>query len=157
MKRVAILALLLGLTFAPLLGAADGSAEKGSACCAKGAGTQRTVTNLDNGVKVEMTSADPKVVAMIQQDAGSCPKPGCCKDCPMVAKGVTRTVDKTDKGVVITATATDAKLVASLQQHAAAKGAAGCAHTSAKACCKDKAKGAGHDCPHAGSTESTKS
>ena len=130
MKRVAILFVLLGLTFVPLATAADPTAEHGAACCAKGAGAQRTVTNLDNGVKIEMVSADPKVVAMIQQETATCPKPGCCKDCPMVAKGVTRTVEKTDKGVVITATATDAKLVASLQQHATAQGDATCPHKS---------------------------
>ncbi len=147
MKRIVLVIALAALAAAPLL-AAD-AAKPAAMCCLKNAGAQRTVTNLDNGVRIEFAATDPKVVALIQDETASCPKPGCAPECPMQAKGVTRTVEKTEKGVVITATATDAALVKALQEHAAAQWDKLCPHKAGKACSKAKATESGHACPHA--------
>ncbi len=138
-----VLALALAAA-APLL-AADAATPM--SCCG-GAGVERSVTNIDNGVKVTLTAKDPKVVAQVQEMAAACPKDKpCCKDCPMAAEGVTRAVAKTDSGVVITATSADPELVKKLQAHAASMAAGG----DGKACCKGGAKDAGMagKCPHA--------
>jgi hypothetical protein len=148
MKRLATLIALCALLALPLL-AADTPAKPSAACCLKSAGTQRTVTNLDNGVKITMTAKDPRVAAMIQEHAASCPKddPGC-KDCPMAAEGVNRTVEKTESGVVITATSANPELVKKLQAHAAT-----CGSGNMKGCYKGRAgaqaMGAGHACSYA--------
>jgi hypothetical protein len=118
MRRAATFALLFALIAVPLL-AADAPATPAAACCLKSAGARRTITNLDNGVKITITGADPKLVAMIQDETAACPKPGCSKDCPMRAEGVTRTIEKTDTGVVITATSSDPEIIKKLQEHAA--------------------------------------
>jgi len=144
MKRLVLLMALAALVAAPLL-AADAATPM--ACCSKAAGFERTVTNLDNGVKVTMTAKDPKAVAALQEMSASCSNgKACCKDCPMDAEGVTRTVEKTASGVVVTATATNAELVKRLQTHAAAMSA----RSEANGCCKGK--GGAHasgTCPHA--------
>ena len=126
MKCTWLFLILAALVAAPAL-AADAPAHA-AGCCLKSAGAQHTVANLDNDVRITITSTDPKVAAMIKDETGSCPKPGCAKDCPMQAKGVTRTVEKTDTGVVITATATDPALVKALQEHAATMWAKACPH-----------------------------
>jgi hypothetical protein len=146
MKRFFLMMVLAALVATPLL-AADAA---GSMACCKNAGVERTVTNLDNGVRMTMTAKDPKAVAMIQEMSASCSKDKpCCKDCPMAAEGVTRTVEKTGAGVVITATATNPDLVKKLQAHAATMAAGG----DMKGCCKGKgdakASGAAGVCPHA--------
>lgn len=148
MKRSATLIVLLSLVALPLL-AADTPAKPAAACCLKQAGAQRTVTNLDNGVKIAFTSADPKIVALIQEETGTCPKAGCSKECPMQAEGVTRTVEKTDAGVVITATSADAATVAKLQQHPATMWDKDCPHKAAAACSKAKGMAGKPACPHA--------
>jgi len=144
MKRFFVLFALTLLAVAPLT-AADAA---GPMACCKGAGVERTVTNLENGVKVTMTAKDPKAAAMIQEMSASCAKgTPCCKDCPMAAEGVTRTVEKTESGVVITATATNPDLVKKLQAHAVM--AAG---GEMKGCCKGKTdakSGAAGKCPYA--------
>jgi TusA-related sulfurtransferase len=146
MKRIATLAVLCALAALPLL-AADTPASPSAACCLKNAGAQRAVTKLDNGVKITITGADPKSVALIQEETAACPKPGCSKDCPMQAKGVTRTVEKTDTGVVITATTTDPEMVKKLQEHAATQWDKDCPHKAGKACAKGQA--ASPKCPYA--------
>jgi hypothetical protein len=142
MKKILMLCgavALLALTVA----AGDG---KTMGCCAKQGAINRSVTNLDNGVRIAMTSTDAKVVAMLQEKAPSCTKGGC-GDCPMHGEGVTRTVDTTADGVVVTATAIDAALVASLQKHAAAD-AASCTRSDAKASCCAKGKTDAAGCAH---------
>lgn len=146
MKRIATLAVLCALLALPLL-AADTPAKPSAACCLKSAGAQRTVTNLDSGVKITITGGDLKLAAMIQEETATCPKPGCSKDCPMRAEGVTRTVEKTDTGVVITATASDPEMVKKLQQHAAIQWDKDCPHKAGKACVKGQADAP--KCPYA--------
>ena len=154
MKRITTLAVLCAMAALPLL-AADTPAKPSAACCLKSAGAQRTVANLDNGVKVTITGADPKLATMIQEETATCPKPGCSKDCPMQAKGVTRTVEKTDTGVVITATASDPEMVKRLQEHAAAQWDKDCPHKAGKACAKGQVNAP--KCPYAKGTTPTKS
>ena len=144
MKRFLLLIVLVVLTAAPLM-AADAA---GPMACCRAAGVERTVANLDNGVRVTMTAKDAKVVAMIQEMSATCSKDTpCCKDCPMAAEGVTRTVEKTESGIVVTATATSPDLVKKLQAHAATMAAGG----EMKGCCKGgaKASGVGGKCPYA--------
>ncbi len=139
MKRVPLTVLAV-LAAAPLL-AADSAAPM--SCC-KNAGVERTVVNLDNGVRVTMTAKDPKAVAAIQEKSAT-----CCKDCPMTAEGVTRTVEKTAAGVVITATAANPELVKKLQAHAAADaaGGEGAGHCKGGA---EKSSAAAGKCPYSG-------
>jgi len=118
-------------------------AEKG---CMKQAGATKTVTNIDNGVKITLASDDPKVVTLVQEETATHPKPGCDADCPMHAEGVTRTIEKTATGVVITVTAADAALAKKLQEHAAAMCDKPCPH---KAAGDGKGKAVGQECPHA--------
>ncbi|MCJ7441883.1 MAG: hypothetical protein MUO25_09935 [Thermoanaerobaculaceae bacterium] len=146
MRRIATAAVLFALIAVPLL-AADAPATPSAACCLKSAGAQRTVNNLDNGVKITITGGDPKLAAMIQEETATCPKPGCSKDCPMQAKGVTRTVEKTDTGVVITATASDPEMVKKLQEHSATQWDKDCPHKAGKACAKGQADAP--KCPYA--------
>lgn len=144
MKRLILLVALAALVAVPMM--AGDTPAKTMGCCGKGAGVERSVANIDNGVKITVTAADAKTVAMIQEMAASCPMgTAACKDCPMAAKGVTRAVEKTDKGVVITVTSADAAMVKKLQAHAATCTAGGMA-----GCCKGKAgaKGAGMACPY---------
>jgi hypothetical protein len=149
MKRLFLLFALAALLATTLI-AAD--TAKPMACCSKAAGVERTVANLDNGVKITITAKDAKAVAMIQNMAASCGMDkDCCKDCPMMAEGVTRAVETTANGVVITATATDTKLVKAMQEHAAT-----CGNASMKGCCKGKAKSAAA-CPHAKNSPATQS
>ena len=153
MKRLVALTALSLLAALPLL-AADTPAKPSAACCLKSAGAQRTVTNLDNGVKITITGGDSKLAAMIQEETATCPKPGCSKGCPMQSKGVTRTVEKTDTGVVITATASDSEMVKKLQEHSATQWDKDCPHKAGKACAKGQ--GDAPKCPHAkgGTTQS---
>jgi hypothetical protein len=154
MRRIAALAVLCALVALPLR-AADAPANPSAECCLKGAGAQRTVTNLDNGVKITITGSDPKLAAMIQEETATCPKPGCSKDCPMQAEGVTRTVDKTDTGVVITATSTVPEMVKKLQEHAATQWDKACPHKAGKACAKGQANAP--KCPYAKGAAPTQS
>jgi hypothetical protein len=154
MRRIATLAVLFALIALPLL-ATDTPAKPSADCCLKSAGAQRAITNLDNGVKITITGADPKLVAMIQEETAACPKPGCSKDCPMQAEGVTRTIEKTDTGVVITATASNPEMVKKLQEHAAAQWDKACPHKAGKACAKGQA--GAPKCPHAKTAAPTES
>lgn len=132
-QRFALLIVVL-LAAAPVLAGGQGPA----ACCAAMAGVERTVTQLDNGVRVTLVGADQATVDKLQAQAGTCPAKGC-SGCPMHAEGVTRTVEKTSSGVVITATAQDPALVASLQKHAVAAGCSARSSAGQGACCKAKA------------------
>ncbi len=158
MKRLILFVALAALVAAPMMAApmmGGGGPGKTMGCCGKGAGVERSVANLDNGVKITVTAADAKTVAMIQEMAASCPMgTAACKDCPMAAKGVTRAVEKTDKGVVITVTSADAAMVKTLQEHAATCTAGGMA-----GCCKGKAgaKGMGMTCPYAKNAQAKQS
>jgi len=145
MKHTFLLLALAAVLAAPVM-AADAPAHA-AGCCLKAAGAQHTVTNLDNGVKITITSTDPKVAAQIKNETASCPKAGCAKDCPMQAKGVTRTVEKTDTGVVITATAADAATVKALQEHAATMWEKACPHRAGMNSARGKAMTG--KCPYA--------
>ncbi len=139
MKAFRVLALVVVLAFAavtPLLA--------GGACCSKDQAVSKEVQNLPNGVKISLTSSDPKVVAQLQDKTAACGKEKC-KDCPLHAEGVTRTVEKIANGVVITATSFDSQLVAAVQKHAAGMTNAGCSKSTDKASCcsKGEAKGSG--------------
>jgi hypothetical protein len=155
MKRLFALTALSLLAALPLVAGDTPQAKSPAACCLKTAGAQRTVANLENGVKITCTASGPRAVAMIQKAAASCSKDKpCCKECPMAAEGVVRTVENIDKGVVITATSPDAEMVKKLQESAAT-----CCSGKMKGYCKGDAhaKGAGYDCPHAATSDAKQS
>lgn len=132
--KVLMVAVAVGLAVAP-------AALAGGACCSKDQAVARQVENLPNGVKITLTSSDPKVVAQLQSRGEACGKD--CQDCPMHAEGVTRAVEKVANGVVITATAADPKLVTALQHHAASMGQGAMKGAAKGACCaKEGAAGA---------------
>jgi len=124
MRRSLLFASILAFVALPLLAAAAAtgdaaccaSACSDTGCCAKGAGVERSVEKLDNGVRITIAASDPESIATIQQRAEAC-KPGSCPRCPMCAEGVTRTVENTATGVVVTAIATDPGLIERLQAH----------------------------------------
>ena len=142
MKKILV---LCGVVALVALSATAGDG-KAMGCCATQDAVTRSVANIDNGVKMTMTSNDAKVVAMMQDKAPTCTQ-GACEGCPMHAEGVTRTVENTADGIVVTATAADAALVAKLQAHAA-KGAASCAKSETKAACCAKGKTKAAGCAH---------
>lgn len=154
MKRVAIFAVLVALAALPLL--AGDTAAKDSSCCMKGAGIERAVVNIDNGVKITVTAKDATAIAAVQEKTAACSKGGC-KDCPMHAEGVTRTVEKTASGVIITATASTPELVKKLQDHSAHMASAGCEHKAGSAACCAKGKGAKAGCCAHGAAATVKS
>jgi len=133
-KRHLVLTIAVLLAGVPVLAGNPGPAG----CCAAMPGVERTVTQLDNGVRVTLVGADQATVEKLQAQAGSCPAKGC-NGCPMHAEGVTRTVEKIASGVVITATAQDPALVASLQKHATATGCSARSSAGKGECCRSKA------------------
>ncbi|HNX49799.1 MAG TPA: hypothetical protein PLS53_09250 [Thermoanaerobaculaceae bacterium] len=159
MKRFFVILALVTLAAMPVM-------AEDHAGCMKSKGMQRTVANIDNGVKVTMSCSDPTMVPEIQAKAAK----GCAGECPMSAKGVTRTVENTADGAVVTATSADAAQVKALQEHAA-KGCGGepagkscCKHgEDAKAGCKHgeaatgKEQGKGHTCPMSKDSSTSKS
>lgn len=138
MKRFLLVLVLAVFVSVPML------AEEHPGCM-KAKGMQRTVANIDNGVKITMTCSDPKMVAETQAKAAR----GCGGDCPMSATSVTRTVENTADGAVVTATSTDPAVVKAMQEHAAK----GCSHEGQGTTCTHgeaaKEKAPGHTCPHA--------
>jgi hypothetical protein len=148
MKRFISLCGLVALLALPAF-AGDGTAM---GCCAKQTGVQRSVANLDNGVRITMTSTDAKTVAMLQENSAKADAEGCA-NCPLRAQGVTRTVEKTADGIVVTATTSDPALLAKLQQHAAMMSTASCCGKGqAKTGCCGRGNGAGAGCQRAAKT-----
>jgi hypothetical protein len=56
-------------------------------------GTERTVTNLDNGVRIQITSDDPEIVQTIQERFADFPPAAC----PRGAKGTQATSEEGDE------------------------------------------------------------
>ena len=83
----------------------------------------RTVTNTDNGVRIEISSDDPAVVETIQARAAQGPgmrhgrRPGGWGPC--MVEGAERTVTNTDNGVTVQITSDDPEVVAKIQDRAA--------------------------------------
>lgn len=145
MKRFMPLVIAMVLAALPLAsdnalaGCAKAAGAKTS-CPAAMEGVERSVANLDNGVRVTMNASDPKVIEALQKSVAAGPADGC-QTCPMHAEGVTRTVEKTATGVVVTATSANGDVVKSLQAHAASMTAgAGCGSAKGASCCS-KSKG----------------
>ena len=107
MTVLATLALVSGAFAFP-----PGGKGMGPGGCGAGA-VERTVTNTDNGVRIEISSDDPDVVAKIQERHAELP-PGGQGICSL--DGVERTVTNTDTGVVIDITAEDAALIEEIQE-----------------------------------------
>jgi hypothetical protein len=152
MKRILILSVLIGLLATPAALAcgmeASAKASGGHECPASMKGVQRTVTNLDNGARLELTSDDPDVVKTLQAHMAEERKAGgCCKDCPLSNAAWSHKVENTDKGVVLTLTADSKDDIGKLQTAMASMTKGGCGHKS------EAEKG---ECPHKAAQKNTK-
>jgi hypothetical protein len=152
MKRFLILTALVALVAMPAVLACEKEAgmkaSMGHDCPASMKGVERTVTNLDNGVRMEMTSSDPAVVKTLQtQMAADHKTGGCCKDCPLSNAAWTHKVENTDKGVIVTLTADSKDDIGKLQTAMAGMAKGGCRHMD------EAGKG---ECPHKAAQKNTK-
>ena len=128
MKRFLIIAILVVFALsAPVLAcgndagcAKNANSEMAKGFCVKCAtkNVQKTITNLDNGVKIlfatqDKTSAEQlfKTLQANQKDIVSCKG-----QCPIKSKGVERQVKMIDGGVLVTVTSPDAEMVQYLQK-----------------------------------------
>lgn len=148
MKRlVSMLAVFALAISAPALACGK---DKAMADCPMGMkGVEKSVANIDNGVKITLTAKDAEQVkAMQAKFADTTKHEGCA--CPMCAEGVKRQVENTANGVILTVTTTDKDQLAKIQAFAANAGKGECMrHKGEHAAHGDHAaKGAG-DCPHA--------
>jgi hypothetical protein len=96
-------------------------------------GVTKTVTNVDNGAKIVLASANAETVKALQAEMGGCPKAaaekakqGGCGDCPMMHTEWTRNVENTDNGVVVLLTSSNASDVKKIQETAASMAKSGC-------------------------------
>ena len=145
MKRFLALTALIALLAIPAAMACEkhaamkASAEQG--CPSSMKGVERTVTNTDNGVKMQLTSADPAVVSHLQKMMASGHEEGCCKDCPLSNAAWTRKAENIENGVVVTLTAASPDEVGKLQTSLASMAKGGCGHEAAadKGGCPKKA------------------
>ena len=151
MKRFLMLAVLIALVATPaaLACGKDGAmkASMGHGCPSMMKGVERTVTNIDNGVRIEITSADPALVQTLQTQMAAEGKGSCCKDCVLSNAAWSKKVENTSKGVVLTLTAASKDEVGNLQTKAAAMTKGGCGHMG------EAGKG---DCPHKAAQKNTK-
>ncbi|MDQ7007692.1 MAG: hypothetical protein Q9Q40_10695 [Acidobacteriota bacterium] len=128
MKRFLIIAILAAFALsAPVLACGNdaGCCSKANSEMAKGfcvkcatKNVQKTITNLDNGVKILFATQDPastqqlfKTLQANQKDIVSCKG-----QCPTKAKGVERQVKMVEGGVLVTVTSPDAEMVQYLQK-----------------------------------------
>ncbi|MBZ5637392.1 MAG: hypothetical protein LAO51_01400 [Acidobacteriia bacterium] len=152
MKRFLVLSALIALLVSPAVLACDKdsamTASMGHSCPAAMKGVERTVTNLDNGVRIEMTASDPTVVHTLQANMASELKSGgCCKDCPLANAAWNHKVENTDKGVILVVTTTSGDDVGKLQTAMASMAKGGCSKGS------EAGKG---ECPHKAAAKTTK-
>jgi TusA-related sulfurtransferase len=82
---------------------------------------QSEITNLENGVRIVLTSADANMVESVQKEARTFLASACASACPMKAEGSEHQVKNIDNGVIITATAHCPGKVKEIQQYAAKK------------------------------------
>ena len=153
MKRFLLIAALVGLLASPAAlacGGMDAGMKEGDGheCPASMKGVERTVTNLDNGVRIQMTSADPALVQTLQAKITSDAKTvGCCGSCILANAAWTRKVESNEKGVVLTLTANSPAEVGKLQAAAVDLAKGGCSH--------EATAGKG-ECPHKSGPKATK-
>lgn len=142
-NRTALVLLVAGLalTFVPLAAATCAGAGTGSGCakygskdhacskhcskesCAVLKGATMKVENLEDGVKISLTSDKPEAVQSLREHAATCAAKGGDGAKCMVPKGArVETADLVD-GVEIHLTSDDSDVVKSLQEHAAKRAA----------------------------------
>ena len=142
-KLLAIITVTLLAAGAAALACGEKASVTG--CLKSAESIERTVKNLDDGVKIMLASNVPAMVEQLHATGGRC-KSDCEKQCPMAGESVNRVVDKTDNGVVITATSADADVVKALQKHAGSakggcsksKGATQASNDGGSPCMKNK-------------------
>lgn len=131
MKRHFVPFALLALVLSTAALACDMDAKAGGhECAASMKGVERTVTNIDNGVRIELSSADSAMVQKLQAKMSGESKGSCCKDCVMSNAAWSKKVENTSKGVVVTLTAGSKDEVGKLQAKAAEMTKGGCGHMS---------------------------
>ncbi len=104
-------------------------------------GVERTVTIVENGVKLQLTSADPAVVSHVQKMMAPGHEEGCCKDCPLSNAAWARKAENIENGVVVMLTASSPDEAFKLQTSLASLAKGGCSHEGAagKGGCPKKA------------------
>lgn len=136
MKRFLVLSALIALVAVPAVLACEMEASTktaaGHECPAMMKGVERAVTNVDHGVKLELTSSDPAVVRQLQQRMAEHPaSAGCCKECPLANAAWTRKAENVSNGVVLTLTAGSAAEIGKLQQAVEGMAKGECPHAGA--------------------------
>lgn len=130
MKRFLIIAVLVAFALsAPVLACAKDAGKGGCSMNAKGEmagfcvkcatkGVEKTITNLDNGVKILFATQDKASSEQLFKTLQSHEKEivSCKGQCPTKAKGVERQVKMVDGGVLVTVTSPDAEMVEYLQK-----------------------------------------
>jgi hypothetical protein len=146
MKRFLLLFVLAALIATPVALACPGcgkhaetASSKGHECPAAMKGVERTVTNTNDGARIEMTAGDPEMVKTLQAHVTAETKEGCCKDCPLANAAWSHKVENTDKGVVVILTANSKDDVAKLQTAVAGMAKGGCAKGGEAGGCNHKA------------------
>jgi hypothetical protein len=114
MKRLVIVAAVCAVALD--MGASAYAGNNGG-CFAKDKGVEQTVTHRADGVEVELSSKDPRLVADIQRRHIGVAGRGSAR-CPVREPGVESTVRKTATGVLVTMTAKDPGTVKKLQRDA---------------------------------------
>jgi TusA-related sulfurtransferase len=118
MKRILLTAILaLFVAGAPALACSGDKAAKTQVADA----LQSEITNLEDGVRVKLTSSDAAMVKAMQKEARTFLASACASSCPMKAKGSSHEVKNLDNGVVIEAKAGCPSKVKEIQQYAKSK------------------------------------
>lgn len=141
---IATVALLALVISSPVLACGAKMAGEHGQCPLTMKGIEKAATNLDNGVKLVVTSKDAAQVKALQAAMAAEDKESGC-ECAMHAKGVKRSFENTANGVTILLTSSDKEQVKTLQTFAAdaSKGECPMKHGAQKA---SEGKG---ECPHA--------
>jgi len=121
--------LALAVSFAALA-ASDG-------CCLKMKDIRVAVTNIENGVTITYTAANPEAKKALEAKLTGCIDVQTCELCGI--RGVKREFKMTENGAVMTLTAKNSKKVKMLQEKAAGEVAGrGCAGAAEKGCSKEQ-------------------
>ena len=145
MKRFLALTALIALLAIPAALACEKEAgmkaSAGHGCPSSMQGVERTVTIVENGVKMQLTSTDPAVVSHVQKMMASGHEEGCCKDCPLSNAAWTRKAENIENGVVVMLTASSPDEIFKLQTSLTSMAKGGCGHEAAadKGGCPKKA------------------
>jgi hypothetical protein len=112
-------------------------------CCLKMKDIKIALTNIENGVTITYTAANPDAKKALEAKLTGCIDTQTCDMCGM--RGVKREFKMTENGAVMTLTAKNSKKVKMLQDKAAEETASkGCAGAKEKGCSAEQQKKCAH-------------